>query len=95
MIVYKEIPTQQVNVYKPNGEHFATVNEHELYDIRLQIKNQEIEGYYVVFENSRIDINIKGQLSYWPEGFFDLTDHYLCLLLDWDEITKNADIPKT
>lgn len=83
MVEYKEIPPQYVDVYKPNGEHFSKVNEHELYDIRLQIKNQELEGYYIVFENVRIYINIKGQLDHWPKGFFDLTDHYLSLLLDW------------
>lgn len=95
MIVYKEIPTQKVEVYSPDGVFFALVNEYELYDIRLQIKNQEVEGYYILFPvdgvMNRIDINIKGQLSDWPKGFFDMTDYYLQLLLDWDEPIKPKD----
>jgi hypothetical protein len=87
MIEYKEIPPQYVDVYDSEGLFHATVNEHELYDIRLQIKNQELKGYYVLFNDGKvihhIDINIKGQLSNWPKGFFDLTDSYLTLLLDW------------
>ena len=88
MISYKKIEPQLVNVYDEDG-FFATVNELELYDIRVQIKNEEVKGFYILFPvdgvMNRIDINIKGQLSDWPKGFFDKTDHYLCLLLDWEE----------
>lgn len=82
MITYKQIPIQTVEVWNQDG-FFARVNEHELQDIRLQIKNQEAEGFYVVFEGQNILINKRGELSHWPKGFFDLTDYYLCLLLDF------------
>ena len=91
MITYKKIPTQKVEVYSPSGVFFALVNEHELQDIRLQIKNQEVDGWYIVFNSERIDINIKGQLSNWPKGLFDLTDYYLCLLLDFGGPYKPKD----
>ena len=89
MIEYKEIPIQKVEVFHPDGSLLANVTEHELYDIRLQIKNQEIDGYFVLYDDGKVihHINIftNGRLSDWPKGFFDLTDYYLCLLLDWDE----------
>jgi hypothetical protein len=81
-VEYKKIEPQTVEVWNKDG-FFARVNEHELYDIRLQIKNQEIDGFYVVYDGMDIRINIKGQLEHWPVGFFDLTDYYLQLLLDW------------
>lgn len=80
MITYKQIPIQTVELWSPTGDYYV-VNEHELYDIRLQIMNESVEGWYVMFNHHKIDINSKGQLSEWPKGFFDLTDYYLDKLL--------------
>ena len=87
MIIHKKIDPQLVNVYDEDG-FFATVNEYELYDIRLQIKNQGVKGFYILFPvdgvMNRIEILTNGRLSDWPKGFFHLTDYYLDLLLDWE-----------
>ena len=81
--MWKRINSNLFLFFKPNGELLATVNDLELYEIRFQIKNQEVEGYYIMFEGQRITILTNGQLSDWPKGFFDKTDYYLSLLLDF------------
>lgn len=53
----------------------------ELNDVRIQIKNKGLKGYYIIWcdekytsQTHRIDIYSNGGLSDWPEGFYDLID---------------------
>jgi hypothetical protein len=80
MIVYKEIPTQYVDLYH-EGRLFASVNEHEFNCIRVQIKNEEAEGWYVIYEGVTLRIDKYGRLEAWPKGFFDLIEYYLSQLV--------------
>lgn len=68
----KKIVPQTVEVYYKNVL-VGIVNEYEFYDLRLQIKNGNIDGYFVLFNGEKISINPNGYTDKWPSGFFDLT----------------------
>lgn len=75
-------------LYNPDGELLFTINSNlKLNDVRIQIKEQKLEGYYLKYKKDegdlyKISINPNGQLSSWPEGFYDLFDKQLDKLLD-------------
>ncbi len=79
MITYIPIPTQTVELWNKDG-FFARVNEHELNCIRVQIKNEEAEGFYIIYEGENINIDKRGRLQSWPKGLFDLIEFYLSQL---------------
>lgn len=67
------IKEPECSLYDPEGNCLGVINTSViLNDVRLQIKRQNLEGYYVLFENHRIDIHGNGRLSYWPVGFYDI-----------------------
>ena len=45
-----------------------------LYNIRVQIAANKESGYYIEWNDIKIDINEQGELSDWPSGFFDELD---------------------
>lgn len=51
-----------------------------LNDIRLQIVEKKLEGYYIVFRGEKIHINKSGSLEKWPKGLFDTLDKQLMQL---------------
>ena len=72
-IKINHIPPQTVCLYHEcDGLVGVDLNEHELNDIRIQIKEGKLEGFFVMFGGEKITINSMGQLSNWPDGFFDL-----------------------
>lgn len=64
-------------------DFFATVNEYELNDIRIQIKETGAENFSVIFKDEHIPINSDGTLSSWPPGLFDLMADQLDKLNRW------------
>lgn len=65
--------------------NLGLVNEYELYDLRVQIKNKyeseklkcKFSGYFFVYNNILILMNIEGRCNNYPNGFFDSIDKYL------------------
>ena len=58
----------------------------QLNDVRIQIKEQALKGYYMIWTNKdgktfQILINKFGTLDHWWPGFFDITDYQLQRLL--------------
>jgi len=49
-------------------------NEYQLNDVRIQVKQKQLQGYYFMFKNHKIDIQLDGDLSEWPDEFFDITN---------------------
>jgi hypothetical protein len=62
-----------VEHFNPEGESLGFLNELESNDLRIQIAELKVEGYYVVFNEKRIEINTLGEMSDWPRGMYDLT----------------------
>lgn len=82
-IVIDEVPENEVipkifedkycDVYKPNGELLIHTNNMLTFtDIRVQIKQKQLNGYYIVFENKRYEIKSNGRIEHWPNGLFSV-----------------------
>lgn len=81
MIKVNKITPQTVELFNPQDESMGFINEYEFNDVRIQIKEQQAEGYYCMFNGERFDINKDGRSQDWFEGFFDLLDKQMSKLL--------------
>lgn len=67
-----------IKVYNPENGLVIKTNEDVLFDyIRVQIAENRLEGYYVIFNERRIPIYPDGRLSEWPEGLGDTFEKQL------------------
>ena len=65
----KDIP---VSLYDNENNLIGTIETNEEFmDIRLQIKNQKLTGYYFMFKDQKINIDQNGECENYPLGFFD------------------------
>ena len=72
MITHNKITPPTVELYYPDGKYLGTINEYEFLDIRVQIKNEQVSGFYFFFNNNRsIKIDKNGELEYYPKGLLD------------------------
>lgn len=89
MIKINKITETTCKLYNPEDECIGVISTGlELADVRIQIKEEAVEGYYVTWkegtiESVRILIDKFGYLSVWPVGFFDECDIQLETLLGW------------
>ena len=75
----KETP---VKLYDPNHNLIGIIeNDYAFMDVRIQIKEQQLEGYYVIFQKQKINITKHGRCSSWPVGFFDTYNNLLTKIL--------------
>jgi predicted ATPase len=87
----KEIKINKVeeptcSLYDPDSNHIGEINSTlELNDVRIQIKNNGVSGYYIMWKGSPIRIDRRGNLEAWPKGFYDIIDDQLMELLDWEK----------
>jgi limonene-1,2-epoxide hydrolase len=82
MIQYNKIEPQTVEIWNSDG-YFATVNEYEFNDIRIQIKKEQAEGFYVLLDDQKYFIDKDGMLIVWLIGLFDTINDQLIELLDF------------
>ena len=80
-IIVKNIEPQHVRLVAPNNTGSWIVNEYELLDARVQIKQNKLTGYTVIFGEDTIKIDHNGTFEYEPEGFFDTFSNLLLELL--------------
>lgn len=71
MIKPKVIEVPEWEVYEPSGERIGYMNIYEFNDLRIQISKERAEGYYVMFNDVKINIKPDGTTDRWPNGFFD------------------------
>lgn len=77
-IVIKEIQTPSVKIYNPDGTLLCETNNELVFnDIRIQIKDQKLNGYYLIFEGNKCDIDNDGQVIKWPRGLFSISTDQL------------------
>lgn len=68
-------------LYDADNNYVGTINsELELLDVRCQIKENQIPGYYLMY-SSKINIDKNGNLSNAPDGFYDERIEYLAKLV--------------
>lgn len=86
MVKYNKIKPPICDLYDPEGVFIGEINEYEFNDIRGQIKKEQAEGYYCIFNllhnnEYRFNIDKNGRSSDWCEGTFDLIEYQLIKLL--------------
>lgn len=70
IIVY-DIQEEYVTIYNPKGEEIVTTNNPLVFDdIRLQIAEKQLEGYYFIHRNNKYPIESDGDII-WSDGLFD------------------------
>lgn len=81
-IKIREIPEAKVELYSPDNELIGVIdNEVSFLDVRVQIHNQQLKGYYIVFNGIRCGIDRNGELDVYPEGLYDTRSDLLMKLL--------------
>ena len=81
-IVVRNIKDEYCSIYKPNAELLIHTNDLLIFDdIRLQISEKQMNGYYVIFHDEKIAIDRNGTLEKWPNGLFDKHEDILSKLL--------------
>jgi hypothetical protein len=56
----------------------------QMLDVRLQIKRNNLDGYYFLYKHIKIYIDKNGKLLKYVEGFYDQFDYYIDELLDYN-----------
>lgn len=70
-----------VDFYNPKGELQGKINEYELNDILIQLKNNYVSGYYCLFNGEKVYILEGGVIHAQPIGFFDTIENQLHQLM--------------
>jgi predicted ATPase len=86
MIQVNKIEPPKWEAFDPDGNSLGWLNMFEFYDLKIQIKEHGVEGYYMifndeVFKNRKIRIDKDGHCDGWPNGFYDLAESQLRKLL--------------
>ena len=66
MIIVNKIVPQTVEVFDNNDRSLGILNEYEFNDLRAQIAEQKVTGYYIMFDGFKTNIASNGKLVYWP-----------------------------
>lgn len=81
MIQLKKINSPVVEVFDPEGNLLGEANEYELLDLRVQIREANIWGYYIVFNDRKVRIDRRGELEDYPIGLLDTMTNLLFKLI--------------
>jgi hypothetical protein len=76
MIKVNKITPPTVEVFDPEDNSLGQLNEYEFYDLRLQILKNRVQGYYVMFNGERSNINSFGRLDNWHKDMFNIIESY-------------------
>jgi hypothetical protein len=85
-IINNKLPPETVRIaYIKDGitADLFEVDYINFLDVRIQIRDNKFENYYVKFENKYIPIGTNGDIKNWPKRMFELQDILLEKLLDW------------
>ena len=81
MIKINKITPPTLDLYAPDGTHLGCINEYEFLDARVQIKKEQVFGYYLVFDGKKVRLDKNGELEEYPKGLLDLmSDFYYQLI---------------
>lgn len=85
MIKIKNFPVEKYPLYSPNHELVGYVDYFQFLDVRIQVKEHRLEGYYIVYAKAEQDCVITltpdGGTDRYPLGFYSLIDDQLDSLL--------------
>lgn len=81
MVTINKIPNIKCKLYSPTSFVGVIKNEYSMLDVLVQIKEQKLEGYYFVFDNKTILINLNGGTEGRIDGFYDIIGKQLRKLI--------------
>lgn len=81
MVKINKITPPTLDIYEPNGNLLGTVNEYEFLDVRVQIRKNQLSGYYLIFNGKKIRIDRNGELESYPDGLLGTMSGLYCQLL--------------
>jgi len=67
--------------FDPEGKSLGFLNYLEHLDLRLQIKTEKADGYYLIFNDLTIRFQSNGRLERWPNDMYDQVESYLYKLV--------------
>lgn len=72
MIAIRKYKYPEIKLYAPDDTLIGLIEgQVELNDVRIQVAQEKAEGYYIMFEDKRINILPNGDCDKWPPRFFD------------------------
>jgi hypothetical protein len=81
--INRNLKEPECSLYGPDGTFLGVIDSGIiLNDVRLQIKRQKLEGYYILFKNHIITIHSNGRLNHYPDGFYDTWSNQLFELIE-------------
>lgn len=80
MITINKYKEQRVEHFDNNGNSLGFLNEFENLDLRCQIAEQNVSGYYLMFNDKKFDIQPTGRINGWEHGLFDTNEILLARL---------------
>lgn len=81
MVTVNNIQEQTAELFTPEGVSLGIINVWQFNDVRIQLKEQKLNGYYCMFYDEKCNLDSDGRCDNWPDGFFDLTENQLIQLL--------------
>lgn len=77
-IIVRDIKNPPVKIFSPDNSLLCeTENDLVFNDIRIQIMDKKLSGYYIEFNGERTDIKPDGTLDIWPKELFDISTNQL------------------
>ena len=80
MIKVNKYEIQTVEHFDNNGSSLGFLNEWENLDLRCQIAEQKVSGYYIMFNDLKIQIEPNGRMNDWVNGLYDTNEILLARL---------------
>lgn len=74
-------PLQICEAFDPDGNSIGFVNELQFIDLRAQICQKNVSGYYVVYKDQKFYINNEGRLPVFPKDLFKWYENSLNTLV--------------
>lgn len=69
-VIHKNVGRFSAEAYSPDGKLLGVIEtDCELADFRLQVCQEHVKGYYLMFNGEKIEINEHAILSHWPDEF--------------------------
>lgn len=75
MIKVNKITPQVFEHFNSESKSLGFLNEYESLDLRVQIAKEKHAGYYLLFNDRKLEIDSNGKLSSWPVGLYDVIEN--------------------
>ena len=93
MITITPYPEERVDLYSPEDQLIGHVNQAEFLDTRIQIYLNKLEGYYIMTEFGRFNIDSSGNMESFHPALFHTNVHLARRLmnLQQNDIANNRE----